>query len=202
MNIERNGPRHCLREDRDGIAIVWIDNPPVNAASSGRARGRARGHLVQAADADPCRSRRHGHPPAAGPHLHCRRRHPRIWQAAAVALFSSKCLLCASSAHAASRSSPRVHGTALGGGCRNRRSPHMAASHRVDAKFGLPEVKLGIVPGAWRHAAPVASNVGIPKPPWSMASTSGRFDQREGCACHSALIDRHRGRANLVTKPL
>ena len=41
-----------------------------------------------------------------------------------------------------------INGAALGGGLRDSRSPAIVGSRRKAAKLGLPEVKLGIVPGA------------------------------------------------------
>jgi len=128
------------RETRDGLALIWIDNPPVNAASqSVRAGLKA---AVAAAIADStveaivlaCRGRtfvagadirEFGKPPLPPP------------------LFE----LCLSIEASPKPVVAAIHGSALGGGCEIALAAHgrIAAS---DARIGLPEVKLGIIPGA------------------------------------------------------
>jgi len=127
--------------ERDGdLAVVTIDNPPVNAASHAVRQGLI--DAVAACDADPAISavilqcagrtfvagadiREFGQPPKT-PHL------PDV---VAEIEAAAKPWIAA------------VHGTALGGGlelamaCRAR----IAAA---DAKLGLPEVDLGLIPGA------------------------------------------------------
>jgi enoyl-CoA hydratase/carnithine racemase len=78
------------------------------------------------------------------PHVHRRRRHHGVRQAAAASRPARGA--------GPDRASPKpvvaaIHGTALGGGL----EVTLACHYRVgvkDARFGLPEVKLGILPGA------------------------------------------------------
>ena len=124
----------------DGIALLTIDNPPVNAISQGVRAALLEG--VQRAEEDEtvkalviaCAGRTffagadisEFGKPASGPSL------PDVIDAVGG---------CAKPVVAA------IHGTALGGGAEIA----MAAHYRVaaaDAKLGLPEVKLGLMPGA------------------------------------------------------
>ena len=56
-----------------------------------------------------------------------------------------------------------INGFALGGGCETAMACtiRIAAEH---AKFGQPEVKLGLLAGRWRHATPAASGRQGPRP--------------------------------------
>jgi 3-hydroxyacyl-CoA dehydrogenase len=135
------GPVELVSLDRRGrVAVVTVDNPPVNALSHGVRRGLL-DRLGQAiADADVraivivCAGRtfiagaditEFGKPPR-DPSLH----------AVLEAIESSPKPVVAA-----------VHGTALGGGL----EVALACHYRVGApaaRFGLPEVKLGLLPGA------------------------------------------------------
>jgi 3-hydroxyacyl-CoA dehydrogenase len=127
-------------EKRGDIGIIWIDNPPVNAISVG-----VRIALIDGAEklsADPeikaavlaCKGRtfmagaditEFGKPPLT----------PGLHEALEAIEKSAKPIVAA------------IHGTALGGGF----EVALACHYRVavaSAKIGLPEVKLGILPGA------------------------------------------------------
>jgi 3-hydroxyacyl-CoA dehydrogenase len=126
--------------DSDGVRLIEIDNPPVNATS--RAVRAALLEAIVAADADPAVKAvviaaagrtfvaggdiaEFGKPPME-PHL------PDVY------------------ARIEAMTKPVVvawHGTALGGGCELGLAAH-ARVISADAKLGLPEVKLGLVPGA------------------------------------------------------
>ncbi|WP_420858327.1 3-hydroxyacyl-CoA dehydrogenase NAD-binding domain-containing protein [Marivivens marinus] len=130
VSIERNGT----------VAVVTIDNPPVNA--TGQAVRQGLWDAVAATEADPevsavvlaCSGRtfvagadirEFGHPP----------RDPRLPDVLRRIEAATKPWVAA------------IHGTALGGGlelamaCRRRVA-------RADARLGLPEVTLGLIPGA------------------------------------------------------
>jgi len=127
--------------DRRGrVAVLTVNNPPVNALSQHVRQGLRDG--VQQAIADPavsaivivCAGRtfiagaditEFGKPPAA----------PGLHEVLDLIENSLKPVVAA------------VHGTALGGGL----EVTLACHYRVgvkDARFGLPEVKLGLLPGA------------------------------------------------------
>jgi 3-hydroxyacyl-CoA dehydrogenase len=127
--------------DRRGrVAVLTVHNPPVNALSQHVRQGLHEG--VKQAIADPavsaivivCAGRtfiagaditEFGKPPAA----------PGLHEVLDLIEGSSKPVVAA------------IHGTALGGGL----EVTLACHYRVgvkDARFGLPEVKLGLLPGA------------------------------------------------------
>jgi 3-hydroxyacyl-CoA dehydrogenase len=125
---------------RDRIAVLTVDNPPVNALSHGVRLGLRDG--LRAAAADPalnaivivCAGRtfiagaditEFGKPP----------KEPGLHEVLDLIEGSPKPVVAA------------VHGTALGGGL----EVTLACHYRVgvkSARFGLPEVKLGLLPGA------------------------------------------------------
>ncbi|HRF08717.1 MAG TPA: enoyl-CoA hydratase/isomerase family protein, partial [Xanthobacteraceae bacterium] len=126
---------------REGaIAIITVDNPPVNALKHAVRAGLQK--LFKEADADPgveaivltCAGRtfiagaditEFGKPPMA----------PSLIEAITDIDNVSKPTVAA------------VHGTALGGGL----EVALGCNYRVatkDAKLGLPEIKLGLIPGA------------------------------------------------------
>ncbi|HXF52732.1 MAG TPA: 3-hydroxyacyl-CoA dehydrogenase NAD-binding domain-containing protein [Hyphomicrobiaceae bacterium] len=128
------------RETRDGLALIWIDNPPVNALSQGVRAGLKAAFGAAIADGSveaivlACRGRtfvagadirEFGKPPLP----------PPLYELCLSIEASPKPIVAA------------IHGSALGGGCEIALAAHgrIAAS---DARIGLPEVKLGIIPGA------------------------------------------------------
>jgi len=127
-------------ETRDDVAVVSVDNPPVNALSEGVRTGLYK--AVTQADADDavkailiiCRGRTYiagadirefGKPPKGKPL-------PEVHLAIESA---SKPVISA------------IHGTALGGGLETALCCHFRVAVS-SAQFGLPEVKLGLLPGA------------------------------------------------------
>jgi 3-hydroxyacyl-CoA dehydrogenase len=127
-------------ERRGALALILIDNPPVNAASQAVRQGLA--SAIEAAQADPavegiviaCEGRtfvagadirEFGKPPLA----------PALSDVLAMIEASKKPVVAA------------VHGTALGGGFELALACH-ARVLDAQASVGLPEVKLGLIPGA------------------------------------------------------
>ncbi|WP_417450853.1 3-hydroxyacyl-CoA dehydrogenase NAD-binding domain-containing protein [Kordiimonas sp.] len=128
------------KEIREGIAIITVDNPPVNALSHSVREGLAREMKELASNADvsaivvACAGRtfiagadirEFGSPPQP-PHL------PDVVNDIEA---MEKPVVAA------------IHGTALGGGLEVALSCHYRVA-LASAKIGLPEVKLGILPGA------------------------------------------------------
>ncbi|MGE3245373.1 MAG: 3-hydroxyacyl-CoA dehydrogenase NAD-binding domain-containing protein [Beijerinckiaceae bacterium] len=128
------------RTDDQGLAILTTDNPPVNATSQAVRETLKR--LVEEADADAsveaiviaCAGRtffagadvrEFGKPPSK----------PVLFELCAAIEACSKPVVAA------------VHGTALGGGFEIALASHVRVARR-DAKVGLPEVLLGLTPGA------------------------------------------------------
>ncbi|EKS32547.1 3-hydroxyacyl-CoA dehydrogenase NAD-binding domain-containing protein [Afipia clevelandensis] len=126
-------------ERHDAIAIVTIDSPPVNALSAAVRKGLAEG--VKSAQADDsvkaiviaCAGRtfvagaditEFGKPPQS----------PSLHEVIEVIENSTKPVVAA------------IHGTALGGGLELALGCHYRVAVK-DAKLGLPEVKLGLLPG-------------------------------------------------------
>ncbi|CAN5270154.1 3-hydroxyacyl-CoA dehydrogenase NAD-binding domain-containing protein [soil metagenome] len=127
-------------ERHDAVAIVTVDSPPVNALSAAVRKGILEG--VQSAAADPqvqaiviaCAGRtfiagaditEFGKPPQS----------PSLHDVIAGIENSPKPVIAA------------IHGTALGGGLELTLGCHFRVATK-DAKLGLPEVKLGLLPGA------------------------------------------------------
>ncbi|HEY0328916.1 MAG TPA: 3-hydroxyacyl-CoA dehydrogenase NAD-binding domain-containing protein [Rhodopseudomonas sp.] len=127
-------------ERHDAIAIVTVDNLPVNALSAAVRRGIS--ESVEQAIADPavkaivlvCAGRtfiagaditEFGKPPQS----------PGLGEVIAELENSPKPIVAA------------IHGTALGGGLETALGCHYRVAVK-DAKLGLPEVKLGLLPGA------------------------------------------------------
>src|ERR1700761_8959280 len=127
-------------ERHDVVAIVTVDSPPVNALSAA-VRGGIK-DCVKRAIADPdvkaivltCAGRtfiagaditEFGKPPVP----------PSLHEVLAVIEGSPKPVVAA------------IHGTALGGGLEVALSCHYRVAVK-EARLGLPEVKLGILPGA------------------------------------------------------
>jgi 3-hydroxyacyl-CoA dehydrogenase len=123
----------------DGVAVITIDNPPVNALSHGVRQGLKDGMARAQADDE-----------ASAIVLHCAGRtfiagaditefatgikEPGLHEVLDILDNSSKPLIAA------------IHGTALGGGLETALCCHFRVS-TADAKFGLPEVNLGLLPG-------------------------------------------------------
>jgi len=127
-------------ERHDAVAIVTVNSPPVNALSAAVRKGIADG--VKSAQADDsvkaiviaCAGRtfiagaditEFGKPPQS----------PSLHEVIEVIENSSKPVVAA------------IHGTALGGGLELALGCHFRVATK-DAKLGLPEVKLGLLPGA------------------------------------------------------
>ena len=127
-------------ERHDVVAVVTVNNPPVNALSAAVRRGIL--EKIQAADADPqvqaivltCAGRtfiagaditEFGKPPQP----------PALNEMIAGIENSKKPVIAA------------IHGTALGGGLETALGCHYRVAVK-EAKLGLPEVKLGLLPGA------------------------------------------------------
>lgn len=165
-----------LEHDGD-VAVILIDNPPVNAASHA-----VRSGVVEAlteANADPaiqavvlaCAGRtfvagadirEFGQPPMQ-PLL------PQVCEAIEV---SARPVVAA------------LHGTALGGGLELALAAH-ARIATPDAQFGLPEVKLGLVPGAGgTQRLPRLAGMAVAV---DMVSSGRRVDAAEALA--SGLVD-------------
>ena len=127
-------------ERRDGVAIIYVDNPPVNALSQAVRDGLMR-NIDEAAADDAVRAivitcagrtfiagadiREFGRPPEP-PHL------PDV---VARIEASEKPVVAA------------MHGTALGGGLEVALGCHYRVAV-ISASLGLPEVNLGLLPGA------------------------------------------------------
>ena len=140
-------PEGVHYEIRGGIAVITVDNPPVNALSPGIPEGIAA--CIDKAEADPAATGivliGAGKTFIAGADI-------KIFQTIAT---RDESVARSQQVHARLRrmedcSKPLVaaiHGTALGGGLEYA----MACHYRVataDAKVGQPEVLLGIIPGA------------------------------------------------------
>lgn len=127
-------------EKRGNVALLVIDNPPVNALSQGVRQGLVEG--LAAANEDPeveavvlvCRGRtfiagadisEFGKPPSP----------PSLFEAINGLEAGPKPTIAA------------IHGTALGGGFEIALSCHYRVAVK-SARFGFPEVKLGLLPGA------------------------------------------------------
>lgn len=127
-------------EARGNIALVWIDNPPVNVLSHHVRKGLI--DAIQAVEKNPefeagiilCRGRtfiagadiKEFNQPAAP---------PRVTEIADAMEISKKLWLAA------------LHGTTLGGGLEIALGCHYRFAEAA-AKFGFPEVNLGLIPGA------------------------------------------------------
>jgi 3-hydroxyacyl-CoA dehydrogenase len=138
--MNSNASTTVLREQRGDILLVTIDNPPVNALGVDVRRGLLA--AIEAADADPAVAavllvgagrnfiggadiREFGKPPLA----------PALPDVCNRIEACSKLVVAA------------IHGPALGGGL----EVALAAHYRIAlpaAKLGLPEVQLGLLPGA------------------------------------------------------
>ena len=124
----------------DGIAVITIDNPPVNALSQGVRQGLKDGVAKALED-----------PTVAAILIHCAGR--TFIAGADITEFASGPK--EPGLHAVLNTmdnSPKpvvaaIHGTALGGGLETALCCHFRVSDS-SAQLGLPEVKLGLLPGA------------------------------------------------------
>lgn len=127
-------------ETRDGVAVVTVDNPPVNALSEGVRTGLF--EAVTEAEVDTaikailiiCKGRTY----IAGADIRefgMAPKGPSLPEVQAVIEGASKPVISA------------IHGTALGGGLETALCCHFRVAVS-SAQFGLPEVKLGLLPGA------------------------------------------------------
>lgn len=166
-----------VRLERDGdVALVIIDNPPVNALSHHVRQGLLDGVTQAAADGATsvvilCEGRtfiagaditEFGGPPK-GPSL----------QAVQAAMEQSPIPVIAA-----------IHGTALGGGLEIALCAHYRVSLE-SAKFGLPEVKLGLLPGAGGTQR-LPRVVGVPKA-LSMMTSGAQIGAAD--AVEAGLVD-------------
>lgn len=124
----------------DGVAVLTLDNPPVNALSQGVRQGIKEGIERALDDSD-----------ATAVLLYCEGRTfiagaditefasapkgPNFHAVLSVMEDASKPIVAA------------IHGTALGGGLETALCCHYRVAV-ADARFGLPEVNLGLLPGA------------------------------------------------------
>lgn len=127
-------------EVEDGIAVLSIDNPPVNALAAQVRIGLAAGLEQALADRDV--------------HAIVIRGEGRTFSAGAdISEFGKPTVepslpeLCNMIEASPKPTVAALHGTALGGGFEVALSAHYRVADR-GAKFGLPEVTLGILPGA------------------------------------------------------
>lgn len=132
-------------EARDGIAVITIDNPPVNALSPGVPEGllacleRFEGDGSLKAAVLTCAGKTF----IAGADIREFQKITRGERDPDIGLNKllnrieacRKRIVCA------------IHGTALGGGCETAMACHFRVA-AAGAKFGQPEVKLGLIPGA------------------------------------------------------
>lgn len=127
-------------EIRDRVALVGVDHPPVNAASqavrAGIVAAMARAGSDDGVDAVVLHA--HGRTFTAGADIREFGKPP-----AAPILFE----VCFAIEDCPKPVVAAVHGTALGGGCELALAAHARVA-AADAKFGQPEVNLGIIPGA------------------------------------------------------
>ncbi|HEX3396125.1 MAG TPA: 3-hydroxyacyl-CoA dehydrogenase NAD-binding domain-containing protein [Steroidobacteraceae bacterium] len=127
-------------EKRGNVGIIWVNNPPVNAISVGVRAAIIDGVAQLARDAEikigilACEGRtfmagaditEFGKPPLS----------PSLHEAINAVESSSKPIVAA------------IHGTAFGGGLEVALGCHYRVAV-ASAKIGLPEVKLGLLPGA------------------------------------------------------
>ncbi len=128
-------------ERHDDVFVIISNNPPVNALGQAVRQGLTEG--IDEALADD--SIKAVVIRCDGRNLFCRSGHHRIWQAASGAKPAPK--RSTGSKRAINPSSPQSMARHLGGGC----EVALACHYRVavpSAKLGLPEVKLGLIPGA------------------------------------------------------
>jgi enoyl-CoA hydratase/carnithine racemase len=137
---EARTARPQLRVDRDGaILVITVDNPPVNALSYA-VRVALIDAIVQAQHDDSVAAvvlRCEGRSFISGADIKefANPRNPRVPEMIEWVETSRKPVVAA------------VHGAALGGGLEIIMACHYRIAH-AEATFGLPEVKIGLLPGA------------------------------------------------------
>jgi 3-hydroxyacyl-CoA dehydrogenase len=123
-----------------GILVLCIDNPPVNAASADMRRGlfEALAHAAQAADIAAVVITGAGRQFVGGADI---REFGKAVEAPSLPDVTARIEAMKKPVIAA------INGPALGGGCEIALASHYRIAGAA-AKLGLPEVKLGLVPGA------------------------------------------------------
>jgi 3-hydroxyacyl-CoA dehydrogenase len=126
-------------EKRDSVGIVWVDNPPVNALSQSVRQGLldAFGAALEDGGIEAVVLACRGRTFIAGADIRefgKPRLPPNTNEVRERMEASAKPVVAA------------VHGTALGGGLETALACHFRVA-AADARLGLPEVKLGILPG-------------------------------------------------------
>src|SRR5229473_6728637 len=141
MPMRENGVSEVVKtEIRDGLAILTIDNPPVNALSTGVRRGLSQALENVSKDSQvravviTCAGRTF----ISGADI---REFGKPFQPPDLTDVISQIESCTKPVIAA------IHGVALGGGLEVALGCHFRVATK-DAKLGLPEVKLGLLPGA------------------------------------------------------
>ncbi len=129
-----------LSGDKGGIAVISIDNPPVNAAGIAVREGlmEAAGRFSKDAAASVAVIVGKGRTFIAGADIREFGKpimHPVLFEVVNAIEAVDKPVVCA------------IHGTALGGGLETALSCHYRVALKT-AKVGLPEVHLGLLPGA------------------------------------------------------
>jgi 3-hydroxyacyl-CoA dehydrogenase len=141
MPMRENGVSEVVKtEIRGGLAILTIDNPPVNALSTGVRRGLSQALENVSKDSQvravvvTCAGRTF----ISGADI---REFGKPFQPPDLTDVISQIESCTKPVIAA------IHGVALGGGLEVALGCHFRVATK-DAKLGLPEVKLGLLPGA------------------------------------------------------
>ncbi|PTX55440.1 3-hydroxyacyl-CoA dehydrogenase [Litoreibacter ponti] len=137
----KQAPKHPVRLERQGsIALIVIENPPVNALGGAVRRGIAA--ALSAAEANPlvtaiviCANGRTFPAGADIREFNQPAQEPGLGQLCTMIETCSKPVVAA------------LHGTALGGGLELAMGAHFRIAS-TDARVGLPEINLGILPGA------------------------------------------------------
>ncbi|WP_050526689.1 enoyl-CoA hydratase-related protein [Pseudorhodobacter aquimaris] len=138
--MQSDTPSLVTLEQRGAVLVLWIDNPPVNALGAGVRAGLADG-LANAADNPEIHAvalLARGRMFSAGAEI------SEFGRPSDAPLLTDLCNRI--------ESSPKpvvagIHGRALGGGLELALAAHARVA-LADAQIGLPEVKLGILPGA------------------------------------------------------